>query len=338
MMKNYIIIPTYREVDNLKELLPLLTRYNVIIVDDNSLDGTENLCRKYKNVKLIVRKDKVGLASAVADGILAIKGKNAKIVVMDADFQHDPGKLPEFFSKLNKYDFVYGSRINLTMAPYRKIISKTATFIARTMIPQLNKIEDPMSGFFGFRLSSVNIKKIRPVGYKIMLEIIVNLKENAKISKVNYRFGDRKFGKSKIHFKTLLEFILQVLRLNNYRLILFSLVGLSGVAVNEGIAFLLHPYLPLYIVFILSTETSIITNFLLNHNFTFKKRTRLTKALPRYNLVALTGLVINVSIALYLSLFIEYLLADFIGILIAFVFNYILSERFAWNPSKASVE
>ncbi len=337
-MKNYVIIPTYKEADNLKELLPLLTKYNVVIVDDDSADGTDNLCRKYKNVKLIVRKDKRGLSSAVADGILAVKEKSAKIVVMDADFQHDPSKLAEFFSKLDKSDFVYGNRINLMSSPYRKVMSKTATFISRTMIPQLNKIQDPMSGFFGFRLSSVNIKKIRPIGYKIMLEIAVNLKDNAKISRVNYRFDNRKFGKSKIRFKTILEFILQVLRLNDYRLLLFGMVGLSGVVVNEGIAFLLHPYLPLYAVFILSTETSIITNFLLNHKFTFKKRTRLTKALPRYNLIALTGLIINVSIALYLSLFIEYLLANFIGILIAFVFNYVLSERFAWGITKTSPE
>ncbi len=337
-MKNYVIIPTYKEADNLKELLPLLTKYNVVIVDDDSADGTDNLCRKYKNVKLIVRKDKRGLSSAVADGILAVKEKSAKIVVMDADFQHDPSKLAEFFSKLDKSDFVYGNRINLMSSPYRKVMSKTATFISRTMIPQLNKIHDPMSGFFGFRLSSVNIKKIRPIGYKIMPEIAVNLKDNAKISRVNYRFGNRKFGKSKIRFKTILEFILQVLRLNDYRLLLFGMVGLSGVVVNEGIAFLLHPYLPLYAVFILSTETSIITNFLLNHKFTFKKRTRLTKALPRYNLIALTGLIINVSIALYLSLFIEYLLANFIGILIAFVFNYVLSERFAWGITKTSPE
>jgi Glycosyltransferases involved in cell wall biogenesis len=89
-MKNYVIIPTYKEADNLKELLPLLTKYSIIVVDDNSLDGTEKICRKYKNVKLIVRKNKRGLASAVIDGILSIKGNDAKIVVMDADFQHDP--------------------------------------------------------------------------------------------------------------------------------------------------------------------------------------------------------------------------------------------------------
>lgn len=333
-MKNYVVIPTYKEADNLRELLPILSKYNVVIVDDNSLDGTSKICRKYKNVKLIVRKNKRGLSSAVIDGVLSIKEKNAKIVVMDADFQHDPSKLPEFFRKLNKCDFVYGNRTNFTMSIYRNILSKTAAFIARTMVPQLSKIRDPMSGFFGFRLSSVYIKKVRPLGYKVMLEIVTNLKDGAKIDTVNYTFGSRKFGISKLSFKTVMDFFLQTLKLNNYRLLIFGLVGLSGVGVNEGIAFLLHPFLPLYAVFTLSAEISIITNFLLNHNFTFKKRTRLAKALPRYNFVALTGLIINVSIALYLSLFIDYLIADFIGILIAFTFNYILSERFAWKLGK----
>ena len=330
-MKNYIIIPTYKESDNLKELLPLLTKYNVIVVDDNSLDGTEKVCRKYKNVELIVRKNERGLASAVISGIKKIDKKNAKVVVMDADMQHDPNKLPEFFRKLEIYDFVYGNRQKLTMPFYRKIISKTAGLIAKTLIIKANKIDDPMSGFFGFKLSSVNIQKVKPIGYKIMLEIGVNLKDGAKITKVNYEFGRRKFGKSKLGFKTMLDFILQVLRLNDYRILIFGLVGLSGIAVNEGVAFLLHPYLPLYAVFALSAETSILTNFLLNHNFTFKRRAKLAKSLPRYNLVALFGLVINVAFAVYLSLFIEYLLANLIGILIAFIFNYILSEKFAWR-------
>lgn len=333
MMKDYVVIPTYKEFDNLNELLPLLTKYKVIVVDDNSLDGTKELCKRYKNVKLIVRKGKRGLASAVVDGILSIKEKNAKVVVMDADFQHDPKKLPEFFSKLNNCDFVYGNRVGLKMRFYRKIMSKTAAFITKTLVPQLNKIQDPMSGFFGFKLSSVHVKNLKPIGYKIMLEIASNLKENAIVDKVNYEFGSRKYGESKLNFKIILEFTLQALRLNNYRLLIFGLVGLSGIAVNEGIAFLLHPYLPLYTVFIISAETSIITNFLLNHNLTFKRRAKLTKALPKYNLVALVGLIINVSIALYLSLFIEYLLANLVGILIAFLFNYILSERFAWKAS-----
>jgi len=330
-MKNYVIIPTYKEADNLKELLPLLTKYNVIIVDDNSLDGTEEICRKYKNVKLIVRKEKRGLASAVIDGIKSIKEKDAKVVVMDADFQHDPGKLPEFFKALDKNGFVYGSRNRLNMPLNRKIVSKTAKGLANILVPETRKIKDPMSGYFGFRLNAVNIDKVRPVGYKIMLEFITNLKAGESIKEIEYEFGERKFGSSKLGFKVMTDYIKQILRLNNYRIFIFALVGLSGLLVNEAIAFLLHPYLPFYFVFPISAESSVITNFALNHNFTFKRRVKFTKALPRYNLIALAGLLINVGVALYLSMFIEYLLANFFGIILAFVFNYSLSETVAWS-------
>ncbi len=330
-MKNYIVIPTYKEVDNLRELLPILTRYNVIIVDDNSLDGTEKLCKKYKNVKLIVRKGKRGLASAVIDGVLSIKERDAKVVVMDADFQHDPKKLPDFFNALDKNGFVCGARNRLNMPFYRKIISKTAKGLAKILVPETNAVSDPMSGYFGFRLNAVNLDKVKPIGYKIMLEFIVNLKPNESIKEVKYDFRERKFGSSKLGFKVIIDYIKQVLRLNNYRVLIFALVGLSGVLVNEGIAFLLHPYLPLYLVFLVSAESSVLTNFMLNHNFTFHRRVKFTKALPRYNLIALAGLLINVGVALYLSMFIEYLLANFFGILIAFIFNYSLSETVAWS-------
>ena len=332
-MKNYVVIPTYKEAENLRELLPLLKDFNVIIVDDNSNDGTAQICGGFKNVKLIVRKNERGLASAVLSGVKTITDKQAKVVVMDADFQHDPKKLPEFFRSLDEYGFAYGSRKTLKMPFYRKVISKTAESIVKVLIPKIREIDDPMSGYFGFRLDRVNLKGIKPIGYKIMLAFIMNLDKGAKIKKIEYEFGERKFGSSKLSFNVMLDLLRQVLRLNDYRIITFGLVGLSGVFVNEGVAFLLHAYLPLYIVFIISAETSILTNFILNHNFTFKRRVRLTKALPRYNLVALAGLSINVSVALYLSLFIEYLLANFIGIIIAFVFNYVLSEIFAWKNS-----
>lgn len=332
-MKNYVVIPTYKEAENLRELLPLLKNFNVIIVDDASNDGTVRICRGFKNVKLITRKNERGLASAVLAGVKTITDKQAKVVVMDADFQHDPAKVPEFFKSLSEYDFVYGSRKTLKMPFYRKIISKTAESIVKVLIPKIREIDDPMSGYFGFRLDRVNLKGIRPIGYKIMLGFIMNLNRKAKIKKIEYEFGERKFGNSKLSFNVMLDLLRQVLRLNDYRIITFGLVGLSGVFVNEAVAFLLHAYLPLYMVFILSAEISILTNFILNHNLTFKRRVRLRKALPRYNLVALAGLSINVSIALYLSLFTNYLLANFIGIIIAFVFNYALSELFAWKNS-----
>jgi dolichol-phosphate mannosyltransferase len=330
-MKNYVIIPTYSEAENLRELLKLLKKFNVIIVDDYSGDGTKEVCDRFVNVRLMTRKNERGLASAVMDGILSIKDRNAKVVVMDADFQHDPKKLPEFFKKLDEFDFICGYREKSKMSGYRKLMSKTAKMLARILIPETKVIDDPMSGYFGFKLNSVNLSKVEPEGYKIMLDILTNLKPNARIGSVRYEFNRRKFGDSKLGSRVILNFLHQSIRLNHHRLITFMLVGISGVFVNEAVAFILHGHTQLYIVFVLSAETSIITNFILNHVFTFKRRTKFTKSFPRYNLIALTGLVINVLVAVYLSFFIYYLVANLVGILTAFVFNYSLSEVFAWN-------
>ncbi len=330
-MKNYIIIPTYKEAENLKDLLPLLVKYNVIVVDDHSLDGTDRICRKYKNVRLITRKDKRGLSSAVLDGILSIKDRDAKIVVMDADFQHDPAKIPEFLEKLKKFDVVYGHREEAQMGLSRNIISKVASVLAKSMINGIKDIKDPMSGYFAFKKSSIDIEKIKPIGYKIMLDVMASMKEGGKIGEVNFKFGDRKNGKSKLTNRVMLDFILQLMELNNFRFLKFALVGLSGIVVNEFFAFVFHTFLPLYLVFIASAEISILSNFILNHKITFESRVSIRQALPRYNLIALVGLVINVSTALYLSIFVYYLLANLIGIIIAFVFNYILSEKYAWK-------
>lgn len=330
-MKNYVVIPTYKEAENLKELLPLLKKFNVIIVDDNSGDGTDKICKKYKNTRLIVRKNARGLASAVFDGIKSITEKDAKVVIMDADFQHDPAKLPIFFKKLDTFDFVYGARKNSKMILPRRMMSKIAAIIAKLMINGIKGVDDPMSGYFGFKLAEVDLGKIKPKGYKIMLDVLINLKNRNRIGKIEYNFGDRKAGSSKMNGTTVKEFISQIIRLNDYRILKFAIVGITGIAVNELFAFLLHPFFQIYIVFSISAEISIISNFILNHEFTFKKRIPICKALPRYNAVALAGLVINVIVATYFSVYIEYLLANLVGIFMAFLFNYFLSEKFAWK-------
>lgn len=330
-MGKYVIIPTYKEAENLRNLLPLLKRYKVIVVDDDSRDGTEKICGKFTNVKLITRKNVRGLSSAVLEGIKSVRDKTARIAVMDADFQHDPSKLPEFFKSLDKYDLVYGSRVDNKMSIKRKLISKTASAMARGLLNRVKKIDDPMSGYFAFRKESVNVNEIKPFGYKIMLDVFANMKKGSRIGRIQFKFGVRRSGESKLTKKVMFDFILQLMELNRFRFAKFALVGLSGIVVNEFFAFLFHLVLPLYLVFILSTEISILSNFILNHKITFESRVSIRQALPRYNLVALVGLVINVLIAVYLSTFMNYLIANLVGIIAAFAFNYLLSEKYAWN-------
>ena len=330
MLKEYVVLPTYHEAENLRLLLPRLKRYSVIVVDDDSRDGTKDVCRKHPNVRLFVRKKKSGLSSAVLYGIKMIREKDAKIVVMDADMQHDPEKLPEFFRKLDKSGFVYGSRHARDFSVSRRFYSWLASTLAKTMIPHTKGIDDVMSGYFGFRLKAVDIQKIKPKGYKIMLDVLVNLRPGTKTDKVYFVFGKRIHGRSKLGPAVIFSFLSQLLSLSQYRLVYFSAVGISGIVVNEGAAYLLHPFLPLWADFLIAIELSILSNFLLNHYITFHRRVRFLRALPRYNLVALVGLSVNLGVAIALSYLIFYLTADLIGIIAAFGFNYTLSERFAW--------
>ena len=328
-MKKYVVIPTYKEAENLKDLLPLLRNFSVIVVDDNSKDGTEKICRQFKNVKLIVRKNERGLASAVVFGVKSIKEKNAEIVVADADFEHDYSRIKDVFKLLDKNDFVECVKSGKRLWN-RGIISSGAKNLLYSLVPKTRWLQDPMSGFFGFRLDSVDFKNVKPIGYKIMVEVFVNLKKGSRKEHLVYSYGYRKHGKSKLKINIIIEFLQQVLRLNDYRVLKFAFVGFIGLLVNELIAFLFHPYMPIYIDFLISAEFGVISNFLLNHIFTFKRRTKAITAFPKYNFVALVGIAIDVTIATLLSLRIEYLIANLIGIIAAFAFNYILSEKFAW--------
>ena len=157
-----IIIPTYNESENIKPLFNRITKaltnikYEIIFVDDNSIDGTieeiKKLACKHKNIKLIVRRNKRGLSSAILTGF-----KNAQsqiIAVMDADLQHPPELLPKMFEKIEEcYDIVIASRYTKggkiqKWSIFRKIISKTASLIVHIAIPETRKTKDPLSGFF----------------------------------------------------------------------------------------------------------------------------------------------------------------------------------------------
>jgi len=169
-----IIIPTYKEKDNIGPLVERIQKsmakydYEIVIVDDNSADGSEELvsglAKKYP-VKIIVRKNKRGLSSAVVDGIAATDSEF--VIVMDADLQHPPEVLPDIAKALENHDFVMGSRYVKGGSPgewklARKIVSKVATLMALPIAP---KIKDPMSGFSVLNApSSISLLSVRPVG------------------------------------------------------------------------------------------------------------------------------------------------------------------------------
>ncbi len=204
-----IIVTTYNERGNIEVLVPqifqsckgLNANVEVVIVDDNSPDGTgklaERLGKKY-NVKTIHRTGKQGLASAAILGFSHAKG--SIIGVMDADLSHPPHILPKLIRPLteNKADIAVGSRYikggGVEVWPlHRRLMSRIATAMARPLTP----VKDPLSGLFLMRRSCIEGLSLSSQGYKIGLEILVKGRYSG-ICEVPYLFRNRFVGKSKI--------------------------------------------------------------------------------------------------------------------------------------------
>jgi dolichol-phosphate mannosyltransferase len=208
-----LIVPTYNEKNNLSELCARIKTVvgdaEIIIVDDNSPDGTADFAR-HLGLKVLVRPTRQGLASAVIEGFKIAKGDT--LCVMDADLSHPPEVLPEMMSliKSGKSDFVIGSRLvpgggARDWVWFRRLFSEIARFPARP----LTKIKDITSGFFMLKRSVIEGVDLNPIGFKICLEIITKGKYKSA-AEVPIVFADRHGGKSKMGAVEIFEYFLQL--------------------------------------------------------------------------------------------------------------------------------
>jgi dolichol-phosphate mannosyltransferase len=206
-----VVIPTLRERANLEKLLPRLFEIlqradieaEVIVVDDNSQDGTDDLCRRLSTVhalRLITRRDERGLASAVLHGLQ--KSTSEICVVMDADMSHPPEAVPDLVDSIRSpfCDVAIGSRyvkggsLDPNWSWYRRLNSKVATLLAKG----LTSAADPLAGFFAIRRDTfLRATELKPLGYKVLLELIVRC-DCRQIFEVPIAFRDRKLGTSKL--------------------------------------------------------------------------------------------------------------------------------------------
>ncbi|MBI4186606.1 MAG: glycosyltransferase [Chloroflexi bacterium] len=352
-----IIVPTYNERDNITPLVERLHHalsgraYEVIFVDDNSGDGTAELASalsaKYP-VKVIVRKDKRGLASAVVDGLSRASG--SIIGVMDADLQHPPEVLPELLREVDSgADIAIASRYVKGggcqgWGRVRKIVSRGAIFLAHLLLPSTKRVKDPVSGYFAFDRRVLDGAELRPTGFKILLEIIM-VGRFHKIAEVPYTFGTRSGGESKLSLRQQIEYLKHIYSLMRRsgeltRFAKFCLVGFSGVLVNMGLLWLLTEVVGLFYLLsaAFSIETSIITNFTLNDRFTFRDRRSagvksFAGRLLKFNLVSLAGLVLNMStLWLFTEVFgVYYLVSNLFGIAVAILWNYLVNSWWTWR-------
>lgn len=219
-----VVVPTRNEADNLPVLVERILPYgySIIVVDDESTDGTFELAKRLAEegkISLIERRGVRGLGSAIRVGI---ENASCKFVaVMDADLQHPPEALPVFLEKLRAgCDIVVGSRYTkggkIEGWPLRRrLISLGAITLAKLLIPEARRTSDPVSGFF-----AINKERVKPEittsGYKALLDVLVR-NPRAKVCDVPYTFVNRRRGKSKLSFREIREFWGQVIGLRRIK-------------------------------------------------------------------------------------------------------------------------
>jgi len=228
-MKTLIIIPTYNELENLPTLLPeVLSKndgINVLIVDDNSPDGTaafvENEMKNINGIHLIKRPSKRGLGTAYIAGFkFALQNGYDFVFEMDADFSHDPKEIPRFFDEIKNSDVVLGSRyingVNVINWPMRRLLlSSFANFYTRfiTGMP----VHDATGGFKCFRrevLEAINLEKVTSNGYAFQIEMTFKAwKKGFQVKEIPIIFVDRVKGKSKMSRKIVREAVTMVWKL-----------------------------------------------------------------------------------------------------------------------------
>jgi len=350
-----IVLPTYKEAENIALVLSEIRKsvreagYEIIVVDDNSPDGTwfyaVNLIG---DDDIVIRRINIkGLSTAILDGI--IFSLKEYVVVMDADLQHPPQYINNMVKVVENgdVDVVIGSRYMSGggvegWTKSRIIISKGATLIAKLMLSSTRGLTDPMSGFFMVKREKVvaNREKLNPRGYKILLEILEKC-QPLNVSETPYVFRSRVYGKSKLGAKTIIDYILHVLKLSGWRPVKFGVVGALGTLVNLGvIEFLRRTYSYLVLRYfvvgsLLAIEISTLFNFTLHELWTFRDRRggNMFIRLLLFHTTILPSILSQfiASNILFYAFSIDPLISQFIGILIGFPINYILSELGIWR-------
>ncbi|MEM2930424.1 MAG: glycosyltransferase family 2 protein [Thermoproteota archaeon] len=354
-----IIIPTYMEAENLPKLIERIEEalkeidFEIIIVDDNSPDGTadiaEGLGIEFGNIRVIRRPGKLGLGSAVMDGLKLARAQ--LIAVMDADLQHPPEILPRILEELRKgCDFVIASRYvkgggAMGLSLWRRFVSRGATILAHVSLPKTRHVSDPLSGYFAFNKKVIYGIKLNPVGYKILLEMLVK-GGYGRVCEIPYSFQRRVGGKSKLGLSEILLYLKHLYSLaretREYRrLISFVLVGLTGILVDESILWFLTEHLYLHYMFsaTISAEASILSNFALNETFTFRDLVTdsslksVIKRVFEYNWTRIIGICLGLITLYVLTVFLglHYLLANLAGIAVGLVWNYSTSISIVWK-------
>jgi dolichol-phosphate mannosyltransferase len=342
-----VVIPTYHEVESIPHLLDRIGKVRessgldleVLLMDDDSRDGSEELVASLRLpwVRIVTRKTNRGLSHAVLDG-MSLSNRRT-LVVMDADLSHPPEKIPQMLEALDQgMNVAVGSRFAVGGSTaddwglLRWLNSRIATLLA---LP-LTTLSDPMSGFFAIRRATVlGGQDFNPVGYKILLELIVKCRCR-RIAEVPIHFDNRVYGKSKLTLKEQLKYIKHLRRLYIFKygtwthFVQFAFVGASGLAVNLiTLTMLLRAGLPEKAAVALSIAVSMLTNFILNRRFSFSYARHQSIVGQFFGFIAAcsVGAVVNYVTTIELWKLLQFKqLAAVLGVIAGTFFNFVASR------------
>jgi dolichol-phosphate mannosyltransferase len=347
-----LITPTYNERDNLALLVRRVHSalnsypYELIIVDDNSPDGTAEIAQELSQrypIQVICRQERRGLASAIMEGFKQAQGEI--LGVIGANLKHPPEKIPELLGEVeNGIDLVIASRYVSAEGLVGRRIPRLIARLARLLLPSIGKIKDPLSDFFLIKRKWLENLELRPASYKLLLNILTDGKVK-EIKEIPYNCQEAALGSSKFNFKGQAKCLEQILFFSGKdgevkRFIKFCLVGASGIGISTAVFWLLFLFTGVHdlVALPLSIEASIISGFILNNFWTFqdKKAGKLKDTVKRglkFNLISLVSLLIYYAIYTPLTRLYGFYepLAFLIAVGAGVVWNFSLSMLWTWR-------
>ena len=362
-LRQSIIVPTYNERDNVPALLARLAAAlphddtEIVFVDD-STDGTpEVIAAAAAGYPIAItvhhREEGIGgLGGAVVEGMRIARGE--WIVVMDADLQHPPEIVPDLIvaGLRDGADLVVGSRYAHGGSTggladgYRKLVSRGSTLLVKTLFRNsLLSVSDPMSGLFAIRATSLDAGELRPLGYKILLELIVRNRPG-RIVEVPYGFQARHAGESKSTTAEGIRFLRHLVDLrigpSRLRMLAFALIGLSGLLPNQAALWALTSFTEMHYTAaaVLANMLAVVWNFVLADTLLYRNHRRRGPAsrFSRFFLMGNADLLLRIPLlALLVSgLSLGVLAGNLLTLLASFVVRFLISDKLIYLAGKKS--
>ena len=352
-----VVVPTFKEAANIAPLVRRVqsalasegVEWELVFVDDDSQDGSEEIVAELARQAPVCMKVRCDpprdLSLSVIHGMRI--ARYDRLVVMDADLSHPPERIGALLAALDG-DFtlavgsryVAGGEVDADWGLMRRINSRVATLLALPLV----RCSDPMSGFFATdRRWLPNLERLRPIGYKIGLELMV--RGRLRVTEVPIGFSDRDRGESKMNWRQQLNYLHHLHRLYRFRygaaarLISFGLVGASGLLVDVAFYLALQGMgIEHRMARFASFWPAVSWNWLINRALTFDERPRQPHARQWTKFVAssVLGLAVNVGsytlLTSYVDPFARYrLLALVLGVCLGGVVNFLIANRYVYR-------